>query len=90
MTSNHILPSHPSLCSLSVASYDSQGLRWKYSNPSPHGVHRLRFNVGVPEHSREYYKRCNFSPRSEGRVQVVNATDKSPRKMCEHKKYAVK
>jgi hypothetical protein len=26
------------LGSLSVASYDSQGLRWKYSNPPPHGV----------------------------------------------------
>jgi hypothetical protein len=36
-TSNHTLPYHPRLCSLSVASYDSQGLRWKYSNPPPHG-----------------------------------------------------
>jgi hypothetical protein len=36
-TSNHTLPSHPRLCFLSVASYDSQGLRWKYSNPPPHG-----------------------------------------------------
>jgi hypothetical protein len=35
-TNNHTLPSHPRLCSLSVASYDSQGLRWKYSNPPPH------------------------------------------------------
>jgi hypothetical protein len=26
------------LDSLSVASYDSRGLRWKYSNPPPHGV----------------------------------------------------
>jgi hypothetical protein len=26
------------LCSLFVASYDSQGLRWKYSNQPPHGV----------------------------------------------------
>jgi hypothetical protein len=26
------------LGSLSVASYDSQGLRWRYSNPPPHGV----------------------------------------------------
>jgi hypothetical protein len=26
------------LGSLSVASYDSRGLRWKYSNPPPHGV----------------------------------------------------
>jgi hypothetical protein len=25
-------------CSLFVASYDSQGLRWRYSNPPPHGV----------------------------------------------------
>jgi hypothetical protein len=25
------------LSSLSVASYDSQGLRWRYSNPPPHG-----------------------------------------------------
>jgi hypothetical protein len=39
MTSNHILPSHPRLSFLSVASYDSQGLRWKYSNPPPHGVY---------------------------------------------------
>jgi hypothetical protein len=36
-TNNHALPSHLRLCSLSVASYDSQGLRWKYSNHSPHG-----------------------------------------------------
>jgi hypothetical protein len=36
-TNNHTLPSHPRLCSLSAASYDSQGLRWKYSNPPPHG-----------------------------------------------------
>jgi hypothetical protein len=34
---NHTLPSHLRLCSLFVASYDSQGLRWKYSNPPPHG-----------------------------------------------------
>jgi hypothetical protein len=33
---NYTLPSHLRLCSLSVASYDSQGLRWKYSNPPPH------------------------------------------------------
>jgi hypothetical protein len=37
-TNNHTLPSHLRLCSLFVASYDSQGLRWKYSNPPPHGV----------------------------------------------------
>jgi hypothetical protein len=37
-THNHTLLSHLRLLgSLSIASYDSQGLRWKYSNPSPHG-----------------------------------------------------
>jgi hypothetical protein len=35
---NHTLPSHLGLCSLFVASYVSQGLRWRYSNPPPHGV----------------------------------------------------
>jgi hypothetical protein len=34
-TNNHTLPSHLRLCSLFVASYDSQGLRWRYSNPPP-------------------------------------------------------
>jgi hypothetical protein len=38
LTPNHTLPPHLRLCSLFVASYDSQGLRWKYSNPPPHGV----------------------------------------------------
>jgi hypothetical protein len=37
-TNNHTLPSHLRLCSLYVASYGSQGLRWRYSNPPPHGV----------------------------------------------------
>jgi hypothetical protein len=37
-TRNHTLLSHLRLLgSLSVASYDSQGLRWKYSYPPPHG-----------------------------------------------------
>jgi hypothetical protein len=40
-TNNHTLLSHLRLCSLFVASYDSQGLRWKYSNPPPHGVSLL-------------------------------------------------
>jgi hypothetical protein len=35
---NHTVPSHLRLCSLSVAFYDSQGLRWRYSNPPPHGA----------------------------------------------------
>jgi hypothetical protein len=30
-TNNHTLPSHLRLCFLFVASYDSQGLRWRYS-----------------------------------------------------------
>jgi hypothetical protein len=36
-TNNHTLPSHLRLCSRFVSSYDSQGLRWRYSNPPPHG-----------------------------------------------------
>jgi hypothetical protein len=38
VSSNHTLLSHlRPLGSLSVASYDSQGLRWKFSYPPPHG-----------------------------------------------------
>jgi hypothetical protein len=38
-THNHTLPSRLRLLgSLSVTSYDSQGLWWKYSYPPPHGV----------------------------------------------------
>jgi hypothetical protein len=37
LTPNHTVPPHLRPCSLFVASYDSQGLRWKYSNPPPHG-----------------------------------------------------
>jgi hypothetical protein len=40
---NHTLPSHLRLCSLFVASYDSQVLRWRYSNPPPHWVARMVF-----------------------------------------------
>jgi hypothetical protein len=40
-TENHALPSHLRLLGpLSVASYNSQGLRWKYSYPPPHGDSR--------------------------------------------------
>jgi hypothetical protein len=38
---NHTLPSHLRMCSLFIASYDSQGLRWRYSNLPPHGVTNL-------------------------------------------------
>jgi hypothetical protein len=37
-TNNRTLPPHLRLCSLLVANYDSQGLRWRYSNLPPHGV----------------------------------------------------
>jgi hypothetical protein len=40
-TNNHTLPSHLRLCSLFVASCDSQGLWWRYSNPPPHGKTNL-------------------------------------------------
>jgi hypothetical protein len=36
---NYTLPSHLRLRSLFVVSYDAQGLRWKYSNPAPHGAY---------------------------------------------------
>jgi hypothetical protein len=36
------------LGSLFVASYDSQGLRWRYSNPPPHGEYGM--NVGTEFH----------------------------------------
>jgi hypothetical protein len=41
------------LGSLSVASYDSQGLRWRYSNPPPHGVGLV---VRVPGYITEMYR----------------------------------
>jgi hypothetical protein len=35
---NRVAQLYPrALCSLSVASYESQGLRWRYSNPPAHG-----------------------------------------------------
>jgi hypothetical protein len=40
-TNNRTLPSHLRLCALFVASYDSQVLRWRYSNPPPHGRHDI-------------------------------------------------
>jgi hypothetical protein len=42
---NYTLPSHLRLCSLFVASYDSQGLWWKYSNPPPHGALSLTLDL---------------------------------------------
>jgi hypothetical protein len=45
---NRVAKLYPrALGSLSVASYDSQGLRWKYSNPPPHGE-ILFFNTLFP------------------------------------------
>jgi hypothetical protein len=42
-TNNHTLPSHLRLCSLFVASYDSQGLRWRYCYQPPYGSLRTKF-----------------------------------------------
>jgi hypothetical protein len=44
-TNNHILLSHLRLGSIFVASYDSQGLRWRYSNPPPHGEEWDLYNI---------------------------------------------
>jgi hypothetical protein len=42
---NRVAQLYPqALGSLSFASYDSQGLRWRYSNPPPHGFY-LRFTA---------------------------------------------
>jgi hypothetical protein len=42
-THNHTVMTHLRLLGArSVASYDSQGLRWEYSYPSPHGVLQVR------------------------------------------------
>jgi hypothetical protein len=46
-TNSHTLPSHLRLCSLFVASYDSQGLRWRYSNRTPHGDSARRHLRGM-------------------------------------------
>jgi hypothetical protein len=43
LTPNHTLPSHLRLCSPFVASYDSQRLRWRYSNPPPQGPLKTKF-----------------------------------------------
>jgi hypothetical protein len=53
MPNNHTLPSHLRLCSLFVASYDSQGLRWKYSNPPPHGV-TAKLVLSCPFHYKKH------------------------------------
>jgi hypothetical protein len=42
-------------CSLFVASYDSQGLRWKYSDPPPHG------DVFLPAYTQECGPNRNHS-----------------------------
>jgi hypothetical protein len=60
-TNNNTLPSHLRLCSLFVASYDSQGLRWRYSNPPPHGCYTLyglpAYNISSPT-DREHFLCC--------------------------------
>jgi hypothetical protein len=54
---NHTLPSHLRLYSIFVGSYYSQGLRWKYSNPPPHGE--------VSEDVEQYAlnQHCNYRMR---------------------------
>jgi hypothetical protein len=45
---NRVAQLYPrALDSLSVASYDSQGLRWRYCNPPPHGVHSARTGAAI-------------------------------------------
>jgi hypothetical protein len=59
-THKHIILSQLRLLnSLFVASYDSQGLRWKYSNPPPHGALVARGNRNQQQaSSRKAMRRC--------------------------------
>jgi hypothetical protein len=54
MPNNHTLPSHLRLCSLFVASYDSQGLRWRHSNPPPHGEEEMFVVVTLKAHHTQF------------------------------------
>jgi hypothetical protein len=87
MTSNHILPSHPRLCSLSVASYDSQGLRWKYSNPPPRGVvFPVRYELNLYMLCRRKYSKLqtHFLVREDAiwkRIKVIVSQKKKKRKI---------
>jgi hypothetical protein len=64
-THNHTLLFHLRLLgSLSVASYDSQGLRWEYSNPPPHRettildiIHRPLFYLNFGDYCVSVFKR---------------------------------
>jgi hypothetical protein len=48
---NRVAQLYPwALGSLSVASYDSRGLRWKYSNPPPHGIVLYRIKLYSTTH----------------------------------------
>jgi hypothetical protein len=67
---NNTLPSHLRLCSLFVASYDSQGLRWKYSNPPPHGDWVLKYdsillNLGSRRRQVVGFTTGRFNPGTE-------------------------
>jgi hypothetical protein len=56
-TNSHTLPSHLRLCSLFVASYDSQGLQWRHSNPST-----LHWQI---RHNRQIILSADFSEECE-------------------------
>jgi hypothetical protein len=65
-THNHSLLSHLRLLgSLSVASYDLQGLRWKYSYQPPHGEGFMKYTVEmgsctvIHTHTPSFIKTCS-------------------------------
>jgi hypothetical protein len=59
-TRNHALLSPLRLLgSLSVASYDSQGLRWKYSYPLPHG--RMKFKISNDASTLQEFEFTGFN-----------------------------
>jgi hypothetical protein len=78
-TNNHTLPSHLRLCSLFVASYDWQGLRWRYSNPPPHGVGLGRNNcllclIPHERHRKRRIQQFIYSVRIHCRGQIITET----------------
>jgi hypothetical protein len=61
---NYTLLSHLRLCSLFIASYDSQGLLWKYSNPPRHDWYHGCLNVANDgNHLRELRNSVFIIPR---------------------------
>jgi hypothetical protein len=72
---NRVAKLYPrALGSLSIASYDSQGLRWKYSNPPPHGVY---WSVRLHERNDPFFSESATSRKLTSAV-YISATNVTP------------